>query len=191
LSGLDQIIERILHESAAECDAILKKAQAECEIIQLENEKKAAQVVLDIKTAADADTIKLLETARQRAETDCRKKLLHAQQMLVSEVIEQAAERLKSLPENEYFVVLTKLLARYSQQQTGEILLGSADVKRISTEFKAELDRYPLEIVEDARLNGGGFILRYGEIEENCMFSALLADKHEAVHDKVYHILFG
>lgn len=190
MNGLDKIIERILSESDSECNEILKTAQSECEKIRLENEETAARIVSELKEANDADLLKIVETGRQKAETDGKKKLLNAQQSLVFEVIKEAEEKLSKLPVNEYFNALAKLLTRYSGQRTGEILLSNTDIQRMPVEFKAELDRQLLTVEADEKLGGGGFVLRYGEIEENCTFTALLTEKQETIHDKVYSILF-
>lgn len=196
MNGLDQIIGRIQSESQAECDEILKKAQTECENIKNESNQKADALVSEIRAAADLEISQILEMYRQRSETDGKKKMLNSQQALVSKAVNEAAEKLENLPDSEYFNLLTKLLGRYAQKRSGEILLRKSDVKRMTDDFKKETDRHSLTVTsletsEDEKINGGGFVLRYGEIEENCMFSALFADKRDIIHDKVYQILFG
>lgn len=191
MSGLDQIIERICVESESECSQILAAAQAECEAIQAEHEKQAAAMANDIKTAANDTLVKIRDSAKGQIAADQKKELLNAKQALVSELTAQALERVQNMPVEQYFDVLTKLLSRYRQNKSGEILLCKKDLENLTPAFQEALCEFQLKTVEEDEIHGGGFILRYGDIEENCSFPALFAEKEEAVRDKAYQILFG
>lgn len=191
MNGLDRIIERIQSESSQECDEIIEKAQAQCENIRLQHEQQAAELTAQIHAGVNDELVKIQETAKLQAETDAKKMLFSVRQKMVAEAVAQAIEKSQNLPETEYFSVLTKLLIIYSQNRAGEIMLCPADFKRMTPEFREVLGGLPLELIQDNSVAGGGFILRYGEVEENCTFPALFAAKREIIHDQVYHILFG
>ncbi len=191
MNGFDKIIERIQTESAAESEEILALAEEKRKIIEKEHEENAAKLAAQIELALNAELALMRETAKGQAETDGKKMILNAEQGLVLKIIDKALEKVQSLPDGEYFSLLTKLLYRHLQDKSGEILISEKDAKRISPEFSAALERGKLQIVEDENLSGGGFVLRYGEIEENCTFPALFAAKKEAAQDTAYKILFG
>lgn len=191
MSGLDSIIKQISDESALEAGQILQKATDECENIRLEYEQKAAKEVLSIQLAGDAEISKIQRSAHSRADANGKQRILEAKHRAVSDVVDGALQSLASLGIDDYFEAMTRLLAKYAHADSGEILLSRSDCGRITPQFKQEIDGRGLTLVPDDTLIGGGFVLKYADIEENCMFKALFSQKNEDIRDRVHAVLFN
>lgn len=186
MTGLEKIIERILADGTAQSDQILADAK-----------KKADQILADGKQAAEtayAEQLKALEqqTAFERekiataAEAAERRQILSARADLVQEVISDAEERLQNLSGKDYFDTLAKLIAQYRTGKSGELLLRAEDIAALPKDFLKPFS----ELKPVAAKVGKGFILRYGGVEQNCTFSALMQSKKEQIKDMLAKMLF-
>lgn len=196
MTGLDKIIAEIQQEAQREADAALEKANAQ-----------AAEILADAKTEADAVTLKInaqaekdvrdIAAARESALTlQRRQRTLEVKQEMLGETLQKALESLYSLPENEYFALLTKLAAAAAQPGAGEMLLNEADLKRAPASFKAGLAAAlpagsTLVVSAQTRPIDGGFVLKYGDIEENCSFKAMFDARQDEFSDLIRDKLFG
>ena len=86
---------------------------------------------------------------------------------------------------------------KYSHNAAGKILFSAADRRRLPEDFdnklKIALSEKPeaiLTLSEDVTDLNGGFLLIYGDIEENCSFDALFFAAKETLQDKVNSLLF-
>lgn len=190
MSGLEKITNQIMEDAARECSQTLEKANAECERIRLEYKQKAGELVKEIEALGAAEIVKIEEAAKSKAMADSRKQLLEAEQGMVSAVSGEALESLQNRHDDRYFENLSKLLIKYAHDESGEILLSKNDIAAIPPHFQLELDKRNLKINENESITGG-FVLRYGKIEENCTFEALFSEKKETIRDKVHEILFA
>ena len=76
-------------------------------------------------------------------------------------------------------------------------MFSEYDLKRIPNDFEKNLENTlkdiknaALTISKEAAPIDGGFILVYGDIEENCSFKALFNNAKEELQDKVNAFLF-
>ena len=81
--------------------------------------------------------------------------------------------------------------------KAGQIVFSQIDKKRMPEGFQNEINRIissingaSLTISEDTCEIDGGFILNYGDIEQNCSFDAMFLDKKDLLQDEVYKLLF-
>ena len=113
------------------------------------------------------------------------------------QAIDKARESIAGLNDEEYFNVLEKLLRKNVQQGKGKICFSKKDLDRIPNGFEdrvkeivAEnqgelvIDREPANIKD-------GFVLVYGEIEENCTLKALFDSNIDRIKDIANKQLFG
>lgn len=197
MTGLEKIIEQIdrdAHESAseilaqadAECARILEAAQAECDKI-------------DAQAAADADALRadILARGVSGAQMQRKNRILTARQDMIGDVIDKAREKLLGMDTVDYFVLLGKLAEKYAQPGDGIMYLSSFDLSRVPAYFRriladtAQKKHGTLVLSNETRDIGGGFVLAYGGIEENCSFDAMFEDQKEHLQDVVRAKLFS
>ena len=75
--------------------------------------------------------------------------------------------------------------------------LSEADKKHLPDNFEKSIKEIlsdkkeaSLTVSEEAPDLNGGFILKYGDIEENCSFDAIFSVSRESFQDKVNELLF-
>ncbi len=195
MTGLEKIIKKIEADSNAECEVILSAANAEAGAIL----KKAAEDAELIKERAMEAAIKENEKDKtfisSKAELDLKKGLLAEKVAIVNSVIDSALKKLRALPDEEYFKTLSPLVLKYAQNGSGTLRFSSADLKRIPSGFKEDLnkalgDSRSVTISSEPVDIDGGFVLVYENIEQNCSFSSLLATKTDEIKDELYALLF-
>ena len=81
------------------------------------------------------------------------------------------------------------MIDKFVSKETGEIIFNKKDLERLPKDFGATLASN-LKVSSEIRNIDGGFILLYGDIEENCSFSALFMAEKENLQDKVRDLLF-
>ena len=194
MSGLEKIIETIDNSFAQSCDGTVEQARNEAEKI-VSNAKKQAeqrrQQALDLGRAQSERQYNMIVSSLLAEQ---KRKLLFAKNRAVEEVVSRAVKSFEKLSDKEYFDVLISLLQKYRRNENCRLLMSKADVQRLDSESEQRLKNgageYKIEIVGDDGITGGGFVLDYGEICENCTFPALLQDNIDAVKDAVTAMLF-
>jgi V/A-type H+-transporting ATPase subunit E len=197
MAGLDKIIKHIEDDAAAVALAILTDAQSKAEEIVSAAKEQAQKKCEEIQKKTEADVDMTLNKAESAALLQERKLILNAKQELINEVIEHAKTSLTHLPEEDYFSIIKKMIKKYALPKKGEIIFSHADKNRLPANLEAELSSIlsdiqgaELLISNETRKLDGGFILVYGDIEENCSFEALFMAAKESLQDKVYKFLF-
>ena len=197
MSGLEKIIGQIDKESADAAAKIIDAANQEAEKI-LETAKAQAQsdcarIAKDSERAA-AD---LLARAKSAADLQKRKTILFEKQKQISDIIDKAKASFDTMPEDEYFGIIVKMVRKFALAGNGEILFSEKDLARLPENFEALLNSAAkdkggvLKISKETRKIDGGFVLVYGGVEENCSFTALFDSEHESLQDKVLKLLFA
>ncbi|MDO4283714.1 MAG: V-type ATP synthase subunit E family protein [Eubacteriales bacterium] len=197
MNGLEKILEDIRSEARANADAALRQANTEAQEILEEARRQSEEEA----GRAEAQTDERIENLKARYASSCelrrRQSLLAARQALIAQTLEEALRAAQELPEREYFALLSEMAARAAHPEAGEICLGERDLARLPEDFMETLAaRLPegasLTLSSSAQeLPGGGFLLRYGGIEENGSFEAVFAARAEQLQDIVRHILFA
>jgi V/A-type H+-transporting ATPase subunit E len=75
------------------------------------------------------------------------------------------------------------------------MILSRRDLERCPADFHVALNRAlpdgaTLDISSNARPIDGGFILQYGDIEQNCSLSAIFDENREKILDAAHEALF-
>lgn len=195
MSGLENIIKTIRDDAAAEANAVLDRARAD-----------AARFVAEARAATDSECEQIKEEGRQRAERiharakadaamERRRVLLEKKQALLERTVLSAREAVKALPPDQYFAFLTRLATKNAEQGHGLMLLSKQDLNRLPDGFHVALNRAlpggaTIDISTSAAPIDGGFILRYGEIEQNCSLDAIFDGNRERILDAAQAALF-
>jgi len=195
LTDLEKILREIERSAAREAEEILAKAKAEAEEILNEAKAEAAK-----QTAATE-----AETARQVAEIgrsgvsaqqrSRRERILGTKQRIISEVMQNAKEKLIALPGPDYFALLIELAATAATVGKGVVLLNENDRRRLPSDFEEKLSgKLPagaqLIVSGETRPIDGGLILKYGGIEQNSSFDAIFNARRDEFLDLIRDQLF-
>ena len=197
MGGLDKIIGHISHDAENEVKSVLDAAKAQAESIVNDAKEKTAEECDRINKKAATEVQSILDRGRSSAELKTKQILLTGRQELISETINMVRDRLNSLSDEEYAEFITGLFAKHVPNKDAVLKLNAADMKRIPKEVldgfvkKAEEAGAKLTVSGEAAGIKNGFVLEFGEIEENCTFDALIDQNIEELQDKVKSLLFA
>lgn len=197
MAGLDVIISQIDTGSQQKVAQIKKTSDDECKRILDEAQAEADKQKNEAQERADSQAQDILERSRSTAKLKVRQAVLAKKQELIAESIENAKNRIYSLPVDKYFEMMLKLVTKYAGQGDGEIILSESDKKRITFDFESNISKVAAQKGGSLKLSNGtadikgGFILKYQSIEENCSIDALFDNEYEMLVDKVQEVLFS
>ena len=189
MAGLENILGQIRADAQSTAEQAAAQAQKQADEL-LEQARAEARE----KSAREAERTEAMvrdagERAKSAADLERRRRLLSEKQSLISGILDQALETLGQLPDAEYLEAIRKLASRYALPEQGEILFSEQDFARLPS--LALPGGGSLTAKASAEVRGGGFLLRYGGIEENCTFPALFDAAREELQDKVSELLFS
>lgn len=196
MTGLEKIIQKIEDDCELECAGIIKKADDEAKLILEKAQVASEEVRQNIIKAADSQCIINIELANSKADLERKKNILSAKINIVNKVIENAMNKLKSLPDSEYFHAIELLIKRYAKKGCGTLRLSKRDLDRLPDNFEVHINQILKEsgayvqISREAINIDNGFILVYEDIEQNCTFDALLASTIDDIKDELNEVLF-
>lgn len=198
MTGLEKIIQEIEAEGKSNADRILAEANKEAEEILASAKKEAETKSAEIAEKPAQEIKAIINRANSQAALIKRQKILNAKQQVINEIIDKARLKLTGLPDNEYFDIILKIAQKYAHKGEGIITFSRTDLDRLPKHFEKTLNKAikdienaSLTISQDSAPIEGGFILKYGDIEENCSFEALFSYAKEDLQDKVNEFLFG
>jgi len=197
MSGLDKIVEQIISAAKEKADMKLNQARQQAEGMIQEIEEAAGKESEKIAQEASDKAADIIERARSAAALQRRRVILSAKQQLIDEIINKAKDSLLTMPADKYFELIKKMVASYAQPQNGQIIFSQRDLSRMPADFQQQLNELlspkgiSLIISAETRPVDGGFVLAYGDIEENCTFSSLIDSKHDILQDKIHSFLFA
>ena len=196
MSGLEKILGEINAESDGLAKEILDKATAEAKKIKAEAEKNADDSCERLRRESNTRLADLKSRAQSAASLARRQMLLAEKQDLISGVLEKAKGALSTLPDNEYFEFIQRLVAKNVLAQDGTIIFNKKDRDRLPANFsqiiatEAMQKGGSLKVSDETRDIDGGFVLSYGGVEQNCSISSLFETNIDALQDKVQELLF-
>ena len=197
MAGIEKIISSI--KSSAETRAAGIISEAEAKAAELIEQTKKECLVYSVEENAKSDKKIELAVKRYNAQNDQAAKLifLNARQSMIESTISKALESIEKAPAEEYFDMLLKLIEKSSGKGNGELYMSQADINRLPAGFEASAAKIAaakggtLKIAGASQDIKSGFILKYGQIEENCTFKALFEENHDKLQDIVNSILWS
>lgn len=198
MTGLEKIIKVIEAEAQANADKIISEANEEANQILSLAKEKVKQGVANIAEKPASEVKAILNRAESSARLIKRQMILDAKQKMIGEIILKAKNKLTSLSSNDYFDIILQIVKKHAHNQPGIIMFSQADLDRLPKKFEKSLNE-SIKDIKNASLTiskesavklDGGFILVYGDIEENCSFDALFSDAKDELQDKVNAFLF-
>lgn len=196
MSGLDKILAEIRDEAAAEAKQALDAAQSQADRI-LAQAKEDSQAQADKILAAAKQDVADIERSRESAlALQRRQRTLAQKQALLAETLQKAQDAILALPEDVYFDLLVRLAQKAAEPGEGVLLLNPADKKRAPANFAKKLaaalpQGASLSISADTRDIDGGFVLKYGDVEENCSIGDMFNARADEFSDLIRDTLFA
>ena len=198
MTGLEKILKHIEEDASATAGAVIAEAKSKAEEISALAKAEVDKKCAEIEERSKLDVQACLSRAESAALLQEKKLILHAKQQIINNIIISSKELLLKLPDEEYFDVIVKMIQKYALGQSGQILFSAADMKRMPELFESTIQTALLEkkgavltISQKERDMDGGFVLIYGDLEENCSFDALYFAARETLQDKVCEVLFA
>lgn len=196
MAGIENIVNEILADAKSRADEVLDQAR------KTADEELAAAAGENAETAKAASeraaraVVDYEARVRSQCEQENKLRVLAAKQEVIDGVLAKAEERLKTQDAGDYFDMLRRLLATVVRSGEGEIALSASDLSRVPEDFLEKANAVAKEKGGSLSLSDksadidSGFILRYGQIEENCSLSALFAENRDRLQDVITSILW-
>lgn len=198
MTGLEKIVNEIIAEAEESVRQTLAEAQEDADKIAAAAQAEGDQKRKAILAQAQADAEQLLEGAHSGADLIRRRTLLQTRQQLISQTLAAARENFNGLDDKTYFQTIYEMIGRYAYAQAGQIAFNQRDLERLPKDFAKQAERAlagkagaALTLCAQPRAIDGGFVLIYGDIEENCSFEALFDAQKDRLQDEVQKLLFG
>lgn len=192
MKGLSNILTQIENETAEKIKEVIGSANAQAEKIKAKAKEDAEAEAKAIISAAEVKAEDILNRSESANELKIKRAILAKKQELINETIEKAMESITSLSDDKYFDIIIKLIKNYAHSgDGGEILISEYDKKRMPEDFEDNIKKsYGIKLSEKSINSDGGFILSYGDIEENCTFKAVFESKREELLTLTNNLLF-
>lgn len=195
MTGLEKIIGEICNEAAKEAQSIIEKAEGQAAEILAQAKAQIQAKEAETAKATDAELAELARSRESALHLQRRQRILAAKQQAIAETLQKARQTLLLLPDGEYFNLLAGLIKKSAQPKHGVLILNERDKARLPADFIAGLlsqlpENAALTVSEDCQPIDGGFILKYGDILENCSFETLFNTKLDEFSDLAMKTMF-
>ncbi len=190
MTGLEKIVEQIMQEAQAAADEQIAQSKIEAEKILADAKIRLESAYIAAMEQADEQVKQVLIRGESAASLQERKMLLEAKQQIIQQIFDEAINTMQQLPRKEYFELLLRMVDRYALEENGTIHLSQQDLDRIPEFFMDELKKRQITISKESAKLNGGFLLSYGDIEQNCSFEALLSANRDNLQDQIVRLIF-
>jgi V/A-type H+-transporting ATPase subunit E len=197
MSGIDEILNMIGTQQKDNEDRIIAAAETKAAQIQKEADEKAARAYDESVERAKQLHQRNYENACSSVDTEMKRRILDCKVELIDETVAKVLEKLRSLPDKEYFSLIAKMIKSHIKGEKGTVYFGKDDLKRLPADLSADISSAAEKVggslvISDVPAEiSDGFVLEYGLISENCSFSAVLEAEKEGVRDLAARHLFG
>lgn len=191
MNGLDRIIAEIAQDAKAAADQRLAQARGTAQRTLERAQEEAKAVTAQAAQRAELEYKRVVTRAQSTGEIAKKGVVLREKQRIIEGILRDAHVKLVGLNDAQYFEFMGRLLEKYAGGERGQIILSPRDRARVTPEFIAAAREKGLELSDETREMDGGFILYYGNIEENCSIEALMDSQRDHLHDVVKAFLFG
>ncbi len=157
MSGLQNLINKVISDSKESSDKILKENEIECDKIKQEIEKETQKEYEEIINKAHQDASLLHERIISKEELNLRNKTLILKQESIENCMEKLRDRLMNLKEEEYLKYLKNGLLTVDASEDVEVKVANKFKKSAEKLLIKMGDKY--KISNDTLKNNDGFIL--------------------------------
>ncbi|WP_230397728.1 V-type ATP synthase subunit E [Novisyntrophococcus fermenticellae] len=196
MSGLDKMTQQILSEAQKEAEGLLADAKREEEEILAQGRNECEAWDKESSDLLDKELNEFRARAASAREQKRRRAILEAKQEIIAEMLEKVHKRMYEADSDEYFGFLRQMFGKYCHKGEGRMFLSARDLKRVPQGFLDSVEKIAGEKGGSVRLSkepgqiADGFLLIYGDIEENCTFEALLQANKGRLIDQANRMLW-
>lgn len=192
MDGLKEILSKIDSDNAAEIKEYISAQNAETQKMTDEIINSARSEAEKILADAAKKTAQLSENSKSSCALYEKNRLLTEKLNIINNAVDTAAHSLKNMDSDEYFKAVETLVIKYSHDGEGELLMNERDRAAVPDGFMESLNRKLKEknasvsLADESAKIDSGVIIRYGGIEENCTFGALIGEKRDEIRDILF-----
>ena len=195
MTGLEKILSQIEQESDDRCRELTEKANEKAQKTVQSAEAEAQRIAADIQLQTDRRLETLAQSASSSAQLAKSRALLKAKLDIIDDTLARSLEVIKALPRKEYFEILKELIFKNARKGEGVLHLSKADTDKLPVNFVDSVNNafkkgYKLVLGDSTDIDSG-FILTYGDIDINCSFDAIAAEKRDELRDALNGLLFN
>lgn len=196
--ALEDILKKIEKKNKKDIGRIKKEAKKKCMDINKETERLTKEFNEENRRASDLKAKKLKESMLQNARLKLAQEILKTKSSAINAIFEEALNRLKNLPADDYVSWVNKTILRTAEPGENEIILPPKFLKVVdTTKFLEDVNKKlksksRIKFSKNSQKQGveSGFILKKQRKEINCSFQSLLDEKRNDIRLKVNKILF-
>lgn len=195
MAGIDKITQQILNKAETEKEAILLSAEEEAGKIKTSAEEEIKEYLEKLQEKTEAKLKDLEARAISQEAQQSRRTLLKTRQEIISGLMNDAKENIRKSSPEHYAEILLKLLAANVQKNEGELRLSAEDLDRLPADFAKKAQAIAKEkggsltLSKEPAAIKDGFLLIYGDIEENCSLDAVFAAEKDSLTDLIHSML--
>ena len=183
-------------------DAVLSKAEAEAQTIvdgakrraDARWEHESVQLRAEHEHRVEAMKARLEDEVQRRinaAEADYRTRILQLKNDILEDVFDQAAERIRNLPDDGYRVWLKAQLEAVPAIDGARVVAAESDRDLIARLFGQLGSGSSLVLAEETAPIRGGFLVRTEKVDFDFSIEALLGALRERISEEIAAELFG
>jgi V/A-type H+/Na+-transporting ATPase subunit E len=196
--SLEKIIDKITQNTETLVNELLGQAKHKAAVI-LSRARAEANIQVNRRIEqARREAANLAKREKAIAQLELRKKMLAEKQNLISKIYEKVAEKITTLPDQDYAVFIKKQVLAAAETGKEEILFSAQESNRIGEKFMREINQELKKNGQPGELTAGppsprltrGFILKQGVVELNYSLESILARLREETELKAAEILF-
>ena len=198
MNGIDKIAGKIAEDAKNEADSILAGARAEAGAIADKYAALAKEEADKVLLTGQKRAVEISRRIASTADQEAKLQILTTKQYMISQVFDQAMQKLLTLPEEEYVNLLARLAAGASSDGSEEIIFSSKDLNAFGSRVLESANQLLAEAGKKSNLTlsaetgnfDGGLLLRSGKVETNCTLDAILRLSKEDLASEVTAVLF-
>lgn len=195
MADLNKVTDYILNKASEESEKIKKEADAKYKMLmeqaEVESQNEYNKIINDAQSKAGM--------IKQRAESEAEKNKLQGvlalKNKIVKDCILSARESVYKMDDSQYFALIERIFKKCEENSAKKenpiIEFNERDLKRLPESFKNLVSKKGYKVSETPVDIDGGFVLKYGKIEENCSVSAIFRDKEDYFTDYIGKKLFS
>ena len=197
MAGIDDILNIIETQQKQTEQSIISAAERKAAAIKKDGDEKALRAYEDYMKRAGEQADRDFENACKSADAEMKRRILACKVRCIDSVIDKTVEKLRNLPDEEYFALLEKLAVKLIRKGDGIISLSGKDLKRVTKDFEKNLNESAKKKNGSIKLSDvpadidDGFVLSYGLVSENFSFRAVMEADKDSVRDTAAKVLFG
>lgn len=192
MNGLESIIDAIINEAQQQASQNIKAAEEEKAVIQAKADEEIEALEQESRKAAARESETAAERAESANEQYIKQQLIKTRMEFIYGVIEEAKNVIMSMSDADYFAAMEKLVKANAQSGDGVIVFGEKDLARMPKDFVKKCSdsvKGTLTLDKAPGAFDGGFIIKYGDIEENCTVDGLIRFRYDELCDTVNKFL--